>query len=67
MEEEGRSVPTYVSKLKSKVEKMDHLLADVSQGLSYERDRRRSLDQTVKEHHVERLEDRSKNAYSMLE
>ena len=50
VEEEGRSVPTYVSKLKSKVEKMNHLLEDVSQGLTYERERRRSLDQTVQEH-----------------
>ena len=56
-----------MSKLKSKVEKMNPLLKDVSQGLTYERERRRSLHQTVEEHLIERLDDRSKNAYSMME
>ena len=56
-----------MSELESKVEKLDRYLHQLGEGLDHERDRRRSLEQTVQANRIERLEDRSKNAYSMLE
>ena len=51
----------------SRIDKIDHFLHDLEEGLEHERGKRRSLEQTVQAHHIERLEDRSKSAYSMLE
>ena len=65
--EEGKLVPTYVSELHSELEKLEKCLHELGEGLDHERDRRHSLEQTVHAHHIERLEDRSKSAYSMLE
>ena len=67
VEEEGKSVPTYVSELESKVEDLDRYLRELGEGLEHERGRRRALEKTVQSDRIERLEDRSKNAYSMLE
>ena len=65
--EEGKLDPNRVSDLESKIDKLDHFLHDLEEGLDHERGKRRSLEQTVQNHHIERLEDRSKSAYSMLE
>ena len=64
---EGKLVSTYVSELESKVEQLDRYLHELAEGLDHERDRRRSLEQTVQAHRIELLEDCSKNAYFMLE
>ena len=56
-----------MSELESKVEKLDRYLYELGEGLDHERDKRHSLEQTVQAHRIERLEDRSKNAYSMFE
>ena len=66
MEEEVKLIPTYVSELMSKLEKFEKYLM-IWDRLDHERDRRHSLKQTVQAHHIERLEDRSKSAYSILE
>ena len=66
--EEGEiSVPTYVSELRSKLEELEDHLHGLVDDVNHERGRRHALEQTVQNHHVERLEDRSKSAYSMLE
>ena len=67
MEDEGKLVPTHRSELHSKLEKLEKYLHELGEGLDHERNRRYSLEQTVQVHHIERLEDRSKSAYSMLE
>ena len=46
VEEEGKSVPTYVSEHKSKLVKLEQYLHDLGDRLEYERDRRHSLEQT---------------------
>ena len=65
--EEGKLDPNRMSDLMSKIDKMDHFLHDLEEGLEHERGKRRSLEQMVQNHHIERLEDRSKGAYSLLE
>ena len=65
--EEGKLDPNRMSNLMSRIDKIDHFLHDLEEGLDHERGKRRSLEQTVQAHHIERLEDRSKSAYSMLE
>ena len=67
MVEEGKLDPNCVSDLMSRIDKIDHFLHDLEEGLEHERGKRRSLEQMVQNHHIERLEDRSKSAYSMLE
>ena len=67
VEKKGKLVPSYVSELESKVEKLDRYLRGFEEGLDHERDRRHSLEQTVQAHRIEQLKDRSKSAYSMLE
>ena len=56
-----------MSELESKLEKFEHYLHDLGDGLDHERDRRHSLEQTVQAYCIERLEDRLKSAYLMLE
>ena len=51
----------------SRIDKIDHFLHDLEEGLDHERGKRRSLEQTVQALHIDRLEDRSKSAYSMVE
>ena len=46
---------------------LENYLHDLGDGFDRERDQRPSLEQTVQAHHIERLEDRSKSAYLMLE
>ena len=65
--EEETLDPTVVSDLESKIDKLDRFLHDLKEGLDHERGKRRSFEQTVQANHIERLEDRSKSAYSMLE
>ena len=65
--EEGKLDPNRMSDLMSKIDKIDHFLHDLEEGLEHERGKRRSLEQMVQTHHIERLEDRSKSAYSLLE
>ena len=56
-----------MSELETKVENLDRYLHELNEGLDYERERRRGLEKTVQEHRIERLENRSKSAYNMLE
>ena len=67
MEEGEIFVPTYVSELRSKLEELEKHLHDLGDDVNRERERRHTLEQTAQNHYVERLEDRSKSAYSMLE
>ena len=66
--EEGEiCVLTYVSELRSKLEELEDYHHGFGDDVNHERGRRHTLEQTVQNHYVERLEDRSKSAYSMLE
>ena len=67
VEEERKLVPTYVSELRLKLEELEDHLHGLGDDVNHERGRRHALEQTVQNHYVDRLEDRSKSAYSMLE
>ena len=62
----GKSVPIYVSELRSKLEELEEQLHNSGDDVNHERGRRHAFEQTVQNHFVERLKDRSKSAYSML-
>ena len=65
--EEGENIFRPVSELRSKLEKLEDQLHTLGDDVNHERGRRHALEQTVQSHYVERLEDRSNSAYSMLE
>ena len=55
-----------MSELRSKLEELEDHLHGLGDDVNHERGCRHTLEQTVQNHYVERLEDRSKSAFSML-